>query len=142
MRVVFLLGSGISVDADMPSVAAISEQVFSGADVVRHSDATYYIAGEGSANYDWYRRAAEPAIAFAVQLRELADRYFVEYIGGGRRTTKMSPISPSRSPTLSLARAGRWLGGLPPRLALEQEDALHAVANQCGYSATAAERAF
>jgi DNA primase len=50
-----------------------------------------------------------------------------------------SPIAERRA---GLARAGRWLGGLPPRLALEQEDALHAVADQCGYSATAAERAF
>jgi hypothetical protein len=82
MRVVFLLGSGISVDADMPSVATISEQVFCGAGVVRHSDATYYIAGEGSANYDWYRRAAEPAIEFTSQLRELADRYSREHLDG------------------------------------------------------------
>src|SRR5205807_2166292 len=40
------------------------------------------------------------------------------------------------------AQAGQWLGGLPPRLALEQEDALRAVADQCGYSVTAVERAF
>jgi Toprim-like len=53
--------------------------------------------------------------------------------------TRDSPIAERRA---GLARAGRWLGGLPPRLALEQEDALHAVADQCGYSATAAERAF
>src|SRR5437870_1019644 len=61
MRVTFLLGSGICVDAAMPSVTEISEQIFSGAGVVRHSDATYYIAGEGAANYDYYRVAAEPA---------------------------------------------------------------------------------
>jgi hypothetical protein len=34
----------------MPSVTEIREQVFSGAGVVRHSDATYYIVGEGAAN--------------------------------------------------------------------------------------------
>jgi hypothetical protein len=82
VRAIFLLGSGISVDAGMPSVATISEQVFGGAGVVRHSDATYYIAGEGSANYDWYRAAAEPAIAFAGRLRVLADSYFSDFLDG------------------------------------------------------------
>lgn len=81
MRAIFLLGSGISVDAGMPSVATISEQVFAGAGVVRHSDATYYIAGEGSPNYDWFRADAEPAIAFAGRLRGLADMYFTHYPG-------------------------------------------------------------
>jgi hypothetical protein len=42
----------------------------------------------------------------------------------------------------ALARAGNWLGTLPPRLSLEQEDAVRRVADQCGYSRTAVERAF
>lgn len=42
----------------------------------------------------------------------------------------------------ALERAGSWLGKLPPRLALEQEDAVRLVAERCGYSAPAAERAF
>lgn len=42
----------------------------------------------------------------------------------------------------ALARAGTWLGTLPPRLALEQEDAIAAVAGRCGYSPEAVERAF
>jgi hypothetical protein len=41
-----------------------------------------------------------------------------------------------------LAVAGEWLGSLPARLALEQEDAVKAAANRCGYSAPAVERAF
>jgi DNA primase len=41
-----------------------------------------------------------------------------------------------------LARAGAWLGTLPPRLALEQEDALRLVAERCGYSIPAVERTF
>ncbi len=53
--------------------------------------------------------------------------------------TRDSPIAERRA---ALARAGRWLGGLPSRLALEQEDALRAVADQCGYSVGAVERAF
>lgn len=42
----------------------------------------------------------------------------------------------------ALARAGTWLGSLPARYALEQEDAVHAVAQSCGYSPEAVERAF
>jgi hypothetical protein len=42
----------------------------------------------------------------------------------------------------ALVRAGSWLGSLPPRLALEQEDAVRTVAERCGYSADAAARAF
>ncbi|MGH2451332.1 MAG: toprim domain-containing protein [Candidatus Limnocylindria bacterium] len=42
----------------------------------------------------------------------------------------------------ALGRAGSWLGSLPPRLALEQEDAIRDVAARCGYSPTAVERAF
>jgi DNA primase len=51
--------------------------------------------------------------------------------------TADSPASERRA---ALARAGRWLGGLPPRLALEQEDAIRLLAEQCGYSAEAVTR--
>lgn len=42
----------------------------------------------------------------------------------------------------ALALAGEWLGTLPPRLALEQEDAVAAVAKRCGYSVAAVQRRF
>lgn len=42
----------------------------------------------------------------------------------------------------ALERAGSWLGTLPPRLALEQEDALRLLSERCGYSTPAVERAF
>lgn len=42
----------------------------------------------------------------------------------------------------ALARSGTWLGSLPGRYALEQEDAVHSVSARCGYSAQAVERAF
>jgi DNA primase len=54
----------------------------------------------------------------------------------------VTPDSPVAERRAALARAGRWLGTLPPRLALEQEDALRALAAQCDYSAKAVERAF
>ncbi len=50
-----------------------------------------------------------------------------------------SPLDNRRE---ALARAGAWLGTLPPRLALEQEDAIRAVAERCGYSENAVQRAF
>jgi DNA primase len=42
----------------------------------------------------------------------------------------------------TFARAGSWLGTLPARLALEQEDALHLIATRTGYSPQAVQRAF
>jgi DNA primase len=42
----------------------------------------------------------------------------------------------------AVARAGAWLGSLPPRLALEQEDAVRRVAERGGYSPEAALRSF
>src|SRR5215211_5246394 len=57
----------------MPDVKRISAQVFSGKGVVRHSDATHYVAGEDAANYAYYRAAAELAIAFVGRRRELPE---------------------------------------------------------------------
>lgn len=42
----------------------------------------------------------------------------------------------------ALAHAGTWLGTLPARLSLEQEDAVRVVAALCGYSTDAVQRAF
>jgi DNA primase len=55
---------------------------------------------------------------------------------------EVTPDSPLPQRREALARAGAWLGSLPPRLALEQEDAVRAVAKTCGYSVEAVERAF
>ena len=54
-----------------------------------------------------------------------------------RTVSRDSPPPERRS---ALARAGSWLGGLPPRLALEQEDAILVIADQCGYSSEAVTR--
>lgn len=59
-----------------------------------------------------------------------------EFLGG---VTTGSSASERRE---ALAKAGGWLGTLPPRLALEQEDAVRTVAVRCGYSAEAVGRAF
>jgi len=57
-------------------------------------------------------------------------------------THGITPQHDTRSRRAALARAGNWLGTLPARLSLEQEDAVRRVADQCGYSQTAVERAF
>ena len=54
----------------------------------------------------------------------------------------VTPDSETRDRRAALARAGEWLGTLPARLAVEQEDAVRQVADRCGYSSTAVERAF
>jgi hypothetical protein len=54
----------------------------------------------------------------------------------------VGPRSPPGERRDGLSRAAAWLGTLPPRLALEQEDALRAVAERCGYSLPAVERTF
>jgi hypothetical protein len=54
----------------------------------------------------------------------------------------IDPASPLHARRHALAAAGAWLGALPPRLSLEQEDAVRAVAQRCGYSPEAAARTF
>jgi hypothetical protein len=56
-----------------------------------------------------------------------------------RGVDRASPLQARRN---ALAAAGAWLGTLPSRLSLEQEDAVSAVAEQCGYSPEAATRTF
>jgi DNA primase len=65
--------------------------------------------------------------------------------GVGWRAHELATItrdSPAPERRAALARAGRWLGGLPARLALEQEDAVRLIAEQCGYSSEAVSRSF
>lgn len=55
------------------------------------------------------------------------------------------PIAPSESPLArraGLSRAAAWLGGLPPRLAVEQTAALDTVAETFGHDVHAVRRAF
>jgi DNA primase len=54
----------------------------------------------------------------------------------------VTPASDLHKRRTALARAGEWLGSLPPRLALEQEDAVRAVSDRCGYTPEAVGRSF
>jgi DNA primase len=57
-------------------------------------------------------------------------------------TDGVSDLDPAPTRRAALARAGAWLGTLPARHSLEQEDAIRLVAERCGYSTAAVERAF
>jgi DNA primase len=76
----------------------------------------------------WYKLLQTRSCAIAWRAQELS--------GAVHRD---APTSERRA---ALARAGRWLGTLPPRLALEQEDAIQAIAERCGYSSDAVSRSF
>jgi DNA primase len=53
-----------------------------------------------------------------------------------------NPNAPMTLRREALSRAGAWLGSLPARLTLEQEDAVIATAERCGYTPDAVQRAF
>jgi hypothetical protein len=64
---------------------------------------------------------------------------------GWRARDLVAGITPQSLPLArrdALARVGAWLGSLPARYAIEQEDAVRAVAHRCGYSPEAVMRAF
>lgn len=79
MEVTFLLGSGISKDAGMPSVEKISKQVFENENVIRRSDSAYSIAAPGSPNFEMGRDDARPALDLIERLRSIVDQYFFDF---------------------------------------------------------------
>jgi DNA primase len=54
----------------------------------------------------------------------------------------VGPDTPKALRRDALHQAGKWLGTLPPRLALEVEDAIRAASERAGYDPLAVERAF
>lgn len=75
MRCVFLLGSGISIGATMPSVGEITKQVISGEGASLHTDQTFVLV-RGKPHYDLGRQDAERVLALVNDLRSLAAAYF------------------------------------------------------------------
>jgi hypothetical protein len=103
------------------------------------------------------RAVASPSIFVATPLAKDPDELVREHgieawhrqsreCGVAWRATELLGEVASNAPLVerrdALARAGGWLGSLPPRLALEQEDALRAVSERSGYSVEAVRRAF
>jgi SAM-dependent methyltransferase len=61
VRVVFILGSGASVDAGIASVSCITDQVNGGVGVWRHTSGVYVLDG-GNPNYELYRPRVVPIL--------------------------------------------------------------------------------
>jgi SIR2-like protein len=75
MRTVFLLGSGISIDAEMPCVKSITQQVVSGDGVFLHS-AKVFVIDATNPNYTLLRPPVMPVLDLIGDIRALATSYF------------------------------------------------------------------
>ena len=58
------------------------------------------------------------------------------------RMRDVEPDGPQHQRRAALANVGKWLGTLPPRLALEVDDAIRVASERSGYDPKAVERAF
>lgn len=76
MTTVFILGSGISLEAGMPSVERITAQVASDRDVTLCSDYRFRRATDGGPIWTRDRRRAEPVLALLHDLRDLGTKGF------------------------------------------------------------------
>src|SRR5450830_1543769 len=78
--IVFLLGSGASLGANMPSVRTLTERILSGDGVIRHTDGCYYIFRPR--NYSEAHEAVERNVAFLGELKTIANHYFAVHWPG------------------------------------------------------------
>ncbi len=76
-KIAFLLGSGISFPAKLPSVWKITEEVLSGEGWERHSDDTYF---RGGPQIPWRAELTPPVIKFVNRLRQEVDKYYQGWI--------------------------------------------------------------
>ena len=74
LRTVFLLGSGISLDAEMPGVDVITSQVVSGEGVFLHT-ANVFLIDRANPNYALLRPPVEPVLSLVHDLRDLSADY-------------------------------------------------------------------
>jgi len=72
---VFLLGSGISIDAGMPDVTKITEQVVSGDGAMLHTN-QHFVIDADHPSYECRRSQAEPVLELIQDIRCLATQYF------------------------------------------------------------------
>lgn len=75
MDTVFLLGSGISLDAGMPDVGEITKQVISGDGVILHASKCFAVEPENP-NYEHLRSKAQPTLELIGDLRKAAAEYY------------------------------------------------------------------
>jgi SIR2-like domain len=75
MDAVFLLGSGTSINAGMPCVSTITDQVLSGKGVFLHTNKLFVIDAHNP-GYERGRPEVEPVLELVEDLRRLAVNYF------------------------------------------------------------------
>lgn len=78
MRLVFLLGAGISVPAGLPSTVDLTGRVVSGESVYHHTDGTYYLDHDGRGTSDGY---VARVLAYLAQLWSEVKRYYSDRPG-------------------------------------------------------------
>jgi hypothetical protein len=75
MDTVFLLGSGTSIDAGMPRVSTITDQILSGDGVFLHTNKRF-VLDASNPNYESRRSMVEPVLELVEDLRQRAAAYF------------------------------------------------------------------
>ena len=75
-KIVFLLGSGVSIPAGMPSTQEITEQVLSGEGVMRHPDGNYYFGKPVYSHLGWPDEYVPPVLQFLGRLKDEIDLYY------------------------------------------------------------------
>ncbi len=77
MRIVFLLGSGVSISAGMPRVDDITRQVLAADCVIEGSDSRFRILNEQMfRRQEMFRGKTDEVAAFARELKQLCDAYW------------------------------------------------------------------
>ncbi len=81
MRIAFLLGSGVSIPAEMPSTRNITERVLSGEGVMRHTDGNYYFGDPLYAHMGIPDEYVPRVVIFLNRLKVEIDLYYLYQAG-------------------------------------------------------------
>lgn len=74
--VMFLLGSGVSIPTGFPSTSEITSQVFTGNNIIRHTDSRYYLSNNPSeAEKHWTNEHLPKVLSLLQLIKELMKSY-------------------------------------------------------------------
>lgn len=130
----------LCLDNDTAGRAATTRAVDSAARALR-SPAVYVVSPEG------FGEAKDPDELVRTQGADAWNTLLTAHECGiswraRQLVAHVAPDGPVDERRAALSRAGEWLGSLPARLSLEQEDATGVISERCGYSPLAVQRAF
>jgi len=77
MRIAFLLGSGVSIPAEMPSTENITEKILSGEGIMRHTDGHYYFDRPLFAHIGIPDEYVSQVVIFLKRLKVEIDLYYL-----------------------------------------------------------------